>query len=629
MKENTTLTAYCFLAALTETKSDLYQGVFIPVVKRALSHYNLSGKEFGHDTDIQDILLQTYGLNVPVVIIRQLLKAVETSFSRKERENIGLTIMENGKSFKIEKFTFLELEENYKKGERNARGIQKAFERFVKDDKIEDIKIPTFAEFLQTNRNKLTAFFRGEAIINGESFDSTFIPHIEFLETIEKSHNTFYKIAENIYLGSIIASLFECELDLDAKFANDEIYYLDTQVILKALDLQSPIDTQPIRELIELIVQSGAKIKILDITAGEISYILETAINNYHATSPTTTVNEACIRRGKNKAWLIGFNGKLEKNLFTELGVKIEPIPTISKEKFLKTPDIKDLKVSRKKQANAEHDVMAYLHIREKRGGSIKTHQKAKFWFLSANKNLLNFNIQKSSVGNVPEVTLPDTTTAMLWLKNPNKNSSEIKSVGLHELIASTLTEEIASKELINEFDINLRNIENIDIEDYQVLLSSVAYQSAKYIEKLNSYIIDGKKEEFNQETHKLIEKERQRRSKTIETIKYSREKYEENVDLRQALNELESEFSETITQAKTEIENLATKVVRQERYIRKFAIWLIITLLIIICFFLINFKYKLNTSLNNILTIILGLSGFWSFGSFIINLLKALKIIK
>lgn len=628
-EQNITLTAYCFLAALTETKNDLYQGVYIPIVKRALSQYSLNGKEFGQDTDIQELLKDLYGIDVPIIVIRQLLKAVETGMSKKEKGYSGFSTLEHGKSFKVEKYTFLELEEKYKQGKRNATGIQKAFEGFIKEEQFDEANIPTFAEFISKNRIKLTAFFKGEPIKNGDSFDKTYIHHIDFLEQIEQNHHHLYKIAESIYLGSIVASLFECEFDFGAKFLTDEVYYLDTQIVLKALDLQAEADTRPIKELINLINESGAKIKILDITAGEISYILETAINIFNSTNPTTTVNEACIRKAKNKTWLIAFNGKFEKNLYEELGVTIEIIPPLLKDKFQKTNDVKELKVNRKKQANAEHDVFAYLFIREKRGGSLKTHQKAKFWFLTANRNLLSFNILKANIGNVPEVTLPDTLTAMLWLKNPNKNINKIKSIGLHELISTTLNDEIASKELINEFDLNLKSIEKIDVEDYQILIGSVAYQSAKYIEKLNHLIIDGKKEEFSIEAQKLVEKERKRRATTNETLKRSKEKAEENVTLKESLKELENQLKKSTNDTQTELEKLANLVSKQNSYVKKFLISLVLTIVILFLIYLnINITFLIE-QVKNLLTIILSLSGLWSFGSFVINLLKSMGKLK
>lgn len=62
---------------------------------------------------------------------------------------------------------------------------------------------------------------------------------------------------------------------------NNIIYYLDTQIVLEALDLQKAEDTLPTQELLKLIRATGGKIRLLDITINEIHKIIELAINNY------------------------------------------------------------------------------------------------------------------------------------------------------------------------------------------------------------------------------------------------------------------------------------------------------------------------------------------------------------
>ena len=85
-------------------------------------------------------------------------------------------------------------------------------------------------------------------------------------------------------------------MDLESKMDNNIIYYLDTQIVLEALDLQKAEDTLPTQELLKLIRSTGLKIRLLDITINEIHKIIELAINNYSKSHPTTTVNEACVR---------------------------------------------------------------------------------------------------------------------------------------------------------------------------------------------------------------------------------------------------------------------------------------------------------------------------------------------
>jgi hypothetical protein len=632
MTENNLLTSYCFISALTESNNDLFQGVYIPIVKRALSLYNKIGNEYGTDIDIQNLINEEYGISVPIVILRQIIKAIENQMSRKEKGKTGFTTLENGKSFKIEKFTFLDLEESYKRGERNAKGLQEAFEKFLITEELSIENIPTFEQFISKNKIKLSSFFKGIPEINGENFDTTFIHHIAFLENIEHSNNYFYKIAESVYFGSIVASLFESEIDLNAKFLNDEIYYLDTQIILKALDLQAESETRPIIELLSLIKNSGGKLKALDITCGEISYILNNSINNFNNQHPTSTVNEACLRRNLNKTWLINFSGSIEEKLKTELNIEVVTISTELKEKFKRTEDVKELKDTRRKSANAEHDVYAYLYIREQRGGKLKTFQKAKYWFLTANKNLLNFNLKKSGIGNVPEVALPDSLTALLWLQNPTKNLSKIKSIGLHELIANTITDEIATKELINEFDLSLKSVGSISEEAYKILLSSIAYQSANYIEKVNNLIVEGKIQEFNIEAHKIVEKERNRRASVTEIVRTkvleTKEKIEENEELKNALKSLEDKLLINESNTKTQLELLSEKLETQSKYFKKFIIWLGIFILSLILLYLHIEVSSFIDKGKEIITFVISFSGLWSFGSFIINLLKSLKLI-
>ena len=115
----------------------------------------------------------------------------------------------------------------------------------------------------------------------------------------------------------------------------------------------------------------------------------------------------------------------------------------------MKSPDVKALKDTRKKKGNAFHDVAAYLFVREQRGAVISSFQKGKYWFVTTNYDLLLFNKEHASVKGVTEIVLPDVLTSMLWLKDPAKLTSQVRKIGLRELMATTLNEEIASKELI------------------------------------------------------------------------------------------------------------------------------------------------------------------------------------
>lgn len=510
MNENL-LVSYSLLAALSENQSDLYKTVYLPLFRRALSLYASLGKTNGSDLDIQNLVKDEFGIEVPQIIVQKLIKAVFNDLSKREKDLSKFQIFQDGKSFQFETFTFEKIEEVYLQEKENANMLQKAFEEFAKNETEE--KIASFACFINKNKQRLSSFFSGKVgSVDNVDVDASFMLHVDFLNEIENNYKELYKAAENIFLGSIIASYLESGLDLDAKIENGITYYLDTQIVLEALDLQQEEDTKPTLELIKLIKATGGVVKILGITVSEIYSIIELAIKNYDKENPTTTINEACSRNKKSKAWLINANGRLENFLEETLDVKIEIIPERKINEYKKNEDIQLLKGKRKRKHSAVHDVIAYLYVREKRGENTRVFQKAKSWFVTANKNLFDFNLDRKINGFVNETIMPTELTSLLFLKNPLKLSKTVSGIGLNELIAQTISEEYASKDLINEFNAAIKSSIEISQEDYQILLSSIATHSTKRIENLIDESLNENKEKFNKEIHRIIDKGRKKK---------------------------------------------------------------------------------------------------------------------
>lgn len=135
------LTSYSFLAALSENETDIYKTVYLPLFKRAISSYaaKKSSKESnsiqGTDIDIQSIILEEYGIEVPILIVRKLIKAVGTSLSKKESNlillktekpfNLLIIITFLQKKFMIEKDAMLKLYNRLLKTILNQRIYQK------------------------------------------------------------------------------------------------------------------------------------------------------------------------------------------------------------------------------------------------------------------------------------------------------------------------------------------------------------------------------------------------------------------------------------------------------------------------------------------------------------------------
>ena len=631
------LTSYSFLAALSENETDIYKTVYLPLFKRAISSYaakkssKVSNSIQGTDIDIQSIILEEYGIEVPILIVRKLIKAVGTSLSKKERNIFKFDIFEDGKAFQFTNYNYFSTEEIYDRERRNAQALQQAFEDYLKSENLSEKNIPSFSQFIDKNKCNLSSFFSGK---NGliHDVEGSFMAHVNFLQHIEGGYHYLYQTAERIYLGSVIASFLETGVDLESKMDNNIIYYLDTQIVLEALDFQKAEDTLPTQELLKLIRATGGKIRLLDITINEIHKIIELAINNYSKSHPTTTVNEACVRIGKNKTWLISINGKLESFIKAELQVDIDGILETKMSLYSKSEDVNLLKQTRIHKSTAIHDVAAYLHVRDRREGNIRLFQKAKYWFVTANKKLADFNISRKTNGFVNETIMPEELTSLLFLKNPQKLAKKVSQIGLNELIAQTLSEEYASKELINEIDIAIKESADLSAEDYNILFSSIALQSTNKIQKLLEEISDKRK--FNESIHKLIEKERTKRAKSKEE-KLQRQKLFEEVNheklsLEEKLKNLEAKLSQGEKEREEQQERIrkieeqqAESLLKRKKAQRSF--WLALGGLILsIVIFLVALYYPtLFSGMKDFIKGIASLGGVWGLISLIINICK------
>lgn len=631
------LTSYSFLAALSENETDIYKTVYLPLFKRAISSYaaKKSSKESnsiqGTDIDIQSIILEEYGIEVPILIVRKLIKAVGTSLSKKERNIFKFDTFEDGKAFQFTNYNYFSTEEIYDRERRNAQALQQAFEDYLKSENLSEKNIPSFSQFIDKNKCNLSSFFSGKNCLIHD-VEGSFMAHVNFLQHIEGGYHYLYQTAERIYLGSVIASFLETGVDLESKIDDNIIYYLDTQIVLEALDLQKAEDTLPTQELLKLIRATGGKIRLLDITINEIHKIIELAINNYSKSHPTTTVNEACVRIGKNKTWLISINGKLESFIKAELQVDIDGILETKMNLYSRSEDVNLLKQTRIHKSTAIHDVAAYLHVRDRREGNIRLFQKAKYWFVTANKKLADFNISRKTNGFVNETIMPEELTSLLFLKNPQKLAKKVSQIGLNELIAQTLSEEYASKELINEIDIAIKESADLSAEDYNILFSSIALQSTNKIQKLLEEISDKRK--FNESIHNLIEKERTKQAKSkeekIQRQKQFEEVNHEKLSLEEKLKNLEAKLSQGEKEREEQQERIrkieeqqAESLLKRKKAQRSF--WLALGGLILSAvIFLVALYYPtLFSGMKDFIKGIASLGGVWGLISLIINICK------
>lgn len=621
--EEQLLTTYSFFAALTENSTDIYSAVYIPICKRALSLY-AKEKNIGNDQDICNIISSEYGIDVPLLIIRKLIKSVVNNLSRRDKSKFDFQIIENGNnfSFSFKSFSFRAIEDSYDAEKRKSNALQQAFEIFVKEQGEDTNNIPTFSDFINKNKNKISSFLSGRVSDIIDCSEVSFMPHVRFLQYIEQNDNNLYKATKQIFIGSVIASYLESDFDLEAKLEKGTSYYLDTQIVLELLDLQRAEDATPMQELIKLIHETGGNVRLMDITRDEIKTNIENAIRNYDRNHPTTTINEACVRLCKNKTWLISLNGNLENILQAEYKINIDKIPESNIEQYSNTEDVEQLKEIRYRKHSAIHDVVAYLYVREKRkhDSNKRLLQKASYWFITANRKLCDFNITKKVNGNTGEIIMPDELTSLLFLQNPKKLSGKVSSIGLNELIAQTLSEEYPSRDLINEFDSAVSSLGNVSADDYKILLSSISQESTMRIHKL-LYTSVSAPDQFNKDIHAIIESERNNKLKADNKHKEEVDKNKQLQETNECLSKQLSGISQQIKAIQETQQEASLEAKERERRNKRWhRIYVSIIVILISVILLLLFPNWIDW-VKYTITGIVGLSGLWGFLNFMLNI--------
>jgi len=486
--EDKRIVAYCYLATINDSNSDLFRSVFLPICKRAISCYSQDGMLHGKAVDIKDKIKEIYDLTVPVSTVRQMIKSIYEEMSRREKENTGFIAFGKGDSFELKKYYFCELEEIYNTQKREANEFEDAFKRYLVNKGIDPLDVIPLSEYIDCNRKNLSALFGANR--RPSPVCQELINHATFLKEISEKNEKLYQIARKVYIGSIISAYIETPKYQGLIIKEKVTYYLDTKIILQALDLKDEEETQPICELLEIIKKNGGNIKVLNITVDEITNAIQNAINNLSSfilpsTIPNASIESACYRRNITKTDLQIFCNSIEKNIKEILKADIEQVPRTFIESCKKTTDYEELQKERKKPT-ALHDVVAYMYVRKKRNGSVPSFQKCKYWFVTANYRLTHFNRAKIEKNYISEIIDADRLTSILWLSNP-QIMAETKCLGLSQLIASTITASKPDVEMLIQLEKNIKKYTNLHQEDYAFLVEELSNESVMKINELKS----------------------------------------------------------------------------------------------------------------------------------------------
>lgn len=558
--------------------------VFIPLVKKCLHTLNSESNQYkgANISEIQIEIQNQYGIDFPMPVLRSILQKLAKEINTEQEKVFELF---NDGAFFIKKFIFEDYDEQIKESKHKVSELQKAFKEFCRINNVPDTDENCIIKFIEKNKSLISRYLAHTAIPNGENYT---IPAL-FIEYFKQIPN-FYSQIKDIYLGSTLTCTLE--YDFTSSKINDVTLLFDTNFIVSLIDLNTPESTHTCKKLLEVCSKAGYKFAILPETIEEIKNLINFKSLNYDRVAISKYINKedifnACERRNLSKVDLDRICDNLEKALE---GYKIILVAntTSLKNTAKYSNEYKLLRQYRNTDKAALHDAMAILYVRDKRKKNIKDFEKVNCWFVN---NSISHDIESEGIDKIinsnnnqfqPEIIKADNLLNILWLSNPNINTSlansDLVEMGLTSLVAFTLNESLPKARIIKELDDNIQKYKSSDITDRDVYLlsSRIVNNQLKNIENLNE-LATKNAEEFNrkikEEAQKQEKIEAERATKfdelfkklksAIGNISAEKEKIEKRVENKK-LKEIEKIRYET----ETTIQNKATALDEKEKEI-------------------------------------------------------------
>lgn len=585
-----TKTNYALISALYDTKgADLYNDVYFPIIKYEIvnKYYTQVDVEKYYDIEtLQDTINSDFGIKIPLIVLRQSIRAIG-----RNNNGISLSIYENGKHFKIQKAWDISINQSI---DNKSQEIASKFEELEEQYKLfleaEGLSCEnSFINFYSDNTEEILSYIEGN---NGDAIiDEKYVNLARFLFWIKENNIELYNIANDIFWGSIIAGFLKRNTaDINIKADNRVEYFLDSALILAALDLDNVDNVKYTNELLEIIKCSGSVPKVHSLTIREVKYILN-SVEKDQGPRPNSAIEEAYFRRELTPSKILQIKNNLSQ-LIEKKGIVIFPSSDSALDdieiEYKHKSSVKSLENFRGGINNGIRDIHD-VYLRDfiaKQRKDIVSIEKVNSYFVSLNSNLISY-FNEQTKGKPFLLIHPAKIITDLWIHS--SFSSFVKKNGLVEIMSRCFA--------LNNTDIRrkLRLVgkyykesdDNYSQENYKAIYNALICRSTKAIKEINQ-ILDNEekdidnKEELNKEhiealikiavKEELEKKERNSDlSRRVERLSEVKRIAENEVDFLQKQAEEDKKEIQRLkkqwSQDRESIQELRAKLYKQERY--------------------------------------------------------------
>lgn len=490
-------------------------------------------QEFFLPEDVHRQVKNDFSKDFPFILIqRELSKLVS-------KEIIERDFTEKTKLVYKLKKDLTDVKDNYRKSQEETNYFLKKLQEYITDKKTQygtlsiSQLMKRIEEFCSENLTSLIICFgQNSHIIKKTSSKLIDTLICDFFENRIKNDDRLLSAFENIFNGILLAKISEtCAENLNNTnyTMNSKTVFLDTNVLLRILNLQSEYLNILGHELYNLLIENDFELRVFNDTIKELNYLLR----GYKKAEPyfikgkeISHVYQVLKNNDIDVYDIDDFIQDIPKKL-QELGITIDEETEYPPEDYKiyedRTNELAKIKYEKKNEDSiefdigndsnqkyinqAQHDLYCINQIHGLRGkGIVNRFEDAKYYFITADSVLLKFNKSNYNFSNISETIGDYTISFLLYFYKPNN----MKGISLRSFIAANYANaDLSISNWMNYFTaVNKKYQEGkLSKSQFGYLLTKTILNNEKFVEEdLDSLVNEGI-EEYNkmiQETDKL-----------------------------------------------------------------------------------------------------------------------------
>jgi hypothetical protein len=473
----------------------------MPFIEYAIAE---NKNEYINVDELKELIKRECLIDIPLVTIVTLLRRLKKDNKITEYER--WTIIRRVDNYILSSNSYDEKLRDFSRDIKQFISHCKSFCLFTDSDDEISNKLYDFINFYQHNINTQEG-----KIIKEEALTNDYKKLAEFIENISINNKDDYTTFKNIFYGFILAQFITKGGNIDKKNINNITIYIDTDFLLRVLDMQSPYFTLTSNELLILLHNYDFTIivlpEIIDEVRNVLCYNLSKFINEgdklrelYGSKIGNLDgVIGAFFRRNMNVSQIDEYISKVEEEVKI-LNINISPseIPSIIEirekdinkiiEYKLKSNRIDYIVNDHEKELAIENikeksllDAKLINFIRYKRRKTIYRFQDTRYLLLSCDNAICKVSNSYHDHNNtIAECFNEESLTNILFISNP----TQIGEMPIKILLSLINSSKYLNYDILCQFHIGVRKYIDQNPDDQQYLAS--VFRNQKLFSELN-----------------------------------------------------------------------------------------------------------------------------------------------